>query len=103
MNAQISRQPVDVADRLQKLPPVAYFDNTNGLANASTDAPIIAVKRGVSGCYPVYVDRDAATLNEWEGVTKAQAEAMYAGSMFGWEVPAADPDMYDENGKFRRA
>ena len=33
------------------------------------------------------------------GVTPAQAEAMLAGSMFGWNVPAANPKNYDKDGK----
>lgn len=40
----------------------------------------------------------AQSLNASIGVTPAQAEAMKAGSIFGWEVPAADPANYAEDG-----
>ena len=43
----------------------------------------------------------ADTANKIHGVTKAQEEAMLSGSMFGWNVPAAKPWMYDESGKPR--
>ncbi len=48
-------------------------------------------------------DRDVKAVNREIGVTAAQAEAMKAGSMFGWNVPAADPKNYDENGKMKRS
>lgn len=41
----------------------------------------------------------AEPLNDAIGVSKAQAAAMEAGSMFGWDCPAAKPKSYDENGK----
>ena len=34
-------------------------------------------------------------------VTRAQEEAMLAGSLFGWDTPAAKPWNYDQNGKLR--
>lgn len=43
--------------------------------------------------------QEAADIaNDTIGVTKAQEAAMLAGSLFGWETPAADPRNYDENG-----
>ena len=40
-------------------------------------------------------------LNEALGVSKAHAAAMNAGSIFGWDCPAARPSAYDKNGKPR--
>ena len=38
-------------------------------------------------------------LAEKLGVSRAQAMAMVAGSMFGWQTQAADPCSYDEQGR----
>lgn len=63
---------------------------------------LICIKRGESGYYPsdwntsdrernMQIRDDA---NESLGVTTAQRQAMEAGSMFGWDVPGADPANY---------
>ena len=43
--------------------------------------------------------RFAEDNNGKNSVTKAQEAAMLAGSMFGWQTPAADPRNYDEQGQ----
>ena len=72
----------------------------------STDE-IGIVKCGKMGYYPT--DRKPIDglsgqetvnlLNEQEGVTRAEASAMNAGSLFGWDIPAANPQNYDIEGK----
>ena len=68
---------------------------------------IVIYKRGETGYYktdiPYTTKEDARALvdehNARGGVSKAQEAAMAAGSMFGFDVPAADPSNYDENGQ----
>lgn len=43
--------------------------------------------------------RAANEMNRELGITPAQSEAMKMVSMFGWNVPGADPKNHDENGK----
>jgi hypothetical protein len=64
------------------------------------------IRRGEMGFYPLKDEHmrklPADELNAEMGITKGQAEAMSAGSMFGWHVPGADPANYDEDGRFRQ-
>ncbi len=71
-----------------------------------TTGEMIVITKGEKGYTPTGIyPQDAnpkesvAAMNETNGVTKAQAAAMVAGSMFGWATPAADPKNYDENGE----
>lgn len=73
----------------------------------STTNEVVGVHRGVSGYSPTregnmpwYGQATADKLNEDLGVTKAQATAMMSGSMFGWDIPAANPDNYDSEGRY---
>ena len=71
---------------------------------------VIIIKHGESGYYRCeYSTEDKAFNREFAndrnanlGVSKAQVEAMIAGSMYGWDVPAADPKSYDVNGTLLR-
>lgn len=68
---------------------------------------IVIIKKGESGYCRTdkYGHGRAEALdivdeyNERGGVSRAQAAAMLAGSMFGWETPAADPKNYDAQGR----
>ena len=68
---------------------------------------VVILKRGETGYYRTDIpftsrEEAKALVDEYNrrlGVTKAQAAAMSAGSMFGFHVPAADPANYDEDGQ----
>lgn len=72
---------------------------------------LIIIKRGEAGYYRCEFSTDdrvynrdlADDRNANLGVSKGQEEAMIAGSMFGWDVPSADPARYDESGRPVRA
>jgi len=57
--------------------------------------------QGESTSDPVMNRQIATAKNTLLGVTRAQEEAMLAGSLLGWNVPAAKPWNYDQNGKPR--
>ena len=67
---------------------------------------IILVKKGETGFFKTDLpdmgrEKNRAFVletNEKLGVSRAQAAAMLAGSMFGWQTQAADPCSYDEQG-----
>ncbi|MCM1295926.1 MAG: hypothetical protein NC311_10330 [Muribaculaceae bacterium] len=75
-----------------------------------SNGEVIILTRYVDGYVPLqrkldtpeekaaYVERGNKNLK----VTKAQEAAMLAGSMFGWDTPAAKPKNYDENGKAKK-
>jgi len=70
---------------------------------------MIRIVRGESGCHPCNsaglspetVRFKVNDENQLRHITRAQEEAMLAGSLFGWDTPAAKPWHYDQNGKPR--
>jgi hypothetical protein len=72
---------------------------------------LILIRRNGPGYYPCNYSADnpetnrknAAYKNTELGVTRAQEKAMLAGSLFGWDAPAAKPWHYDQNGNLRPA
>lgn len=80
---------------LSKLPDTCY-------STSDYSGEVILIKKGELGYYltPYSVqDRNknreiADSLNVQQGVTRAQAEAMKAGSIFGWDIPAVDPEYW---------
>ena len=74
-------------DLASRLPPMCH-------ARHPTDGTIVLIRRGEMGFQPVETTLSAELLNALlEPVpTPRQIEAMLIGSMFGWDVPGADPD-----------
>lgn len=79
----------DVLEILAKLPPLC------GARMPGTNAPI-ALKRGVRGYWEWSSLETPEAFNERLGITEVQVECMQNGSLFGWDVPAADFDYMTE-------
>jgi hypothetical protein len=60
----------------------------------STGEPIL-IRRGVAGFWPMFPSFDPEAFNTRHGISPAQVQAMMCGSMFGWDVPAADPATHE--------
>ena len=89
------RGGIQVIPLLQSLPEKCF-------SALESTGEIITVTKGekgytTTGQYPqegVSPKEAAAALNDAAGITRAQEAAMVAGSMFGWDTPAADPKNY---------
>ena len=96
---RIQRECIQIIPLRQSLPEKCF-------SALESTGEIITVSKGEKGYTPtgqypqngVSPKEAAATLNDAAGVTKAQEAAMVAGSMFGWDTPAADPKNYDTKG-----
>ncbi len=73
------------------LPELAFVANTLHAQGPHGEPPVLAIRRFESGYSPIYTRASAADLNAGRGVTPEQAKCMLVGSMFGWDVPGADP------------
>ena len=87
-SAQAALRPArcDVLATLQKLPPVC-------LTRSKVTRAVIAIRRGELGYYLVDARLSPEEFNRRHGITPEQVTAMENGSLHGWEVPEADPDI----------
>jgi len=84
----------------EKLPPVCMTVlPSNGALIKITHMEKGYSYSDISSDDPVENKELAKYINNVMGVSKEQEAAMVAGSMFGWNVPAANPRNYDDNGK----
>ena len=94
----LSKTALDEAEirlaRLDRLPEMCATQLT-GTGEA------IVIKRGETGFWPLAQGTTVDAFNMLFDATPPQIVAMEAGSMFGWNVPGADPDRYDESGRPR--
>jgi len=82
------------SSHLLKLPELCYT------TLPSNQGQVIAIRRGEPGYYPIVTALTAEELNGDANITAAQISAMLAGSLFGWDVPGADPERYTADGRF---
>lgn len=114
----IDQTHLEVGDQLYHICEFAERMERNGNTYAPKEPPLppkcfstlpssgelIVIDRYQSGYTPGRIPEGkdaketAEQRNRLLGVSKAQEAAMLAGSLFGWDTPAAKPKNYDENG-----
>lgn len=77
----------DIKDVLEDLPEICCV-------KPSKDDEWVMVQRGVQGHYPMHRRIDPLQYNRDIELTAPQYEAMLAGSVFGFDVPGADPECW---------
>ena len=91
---------MEILRQQKKLPRIAW-------AELDSSHEVVAICYGESGyhkwepegCIAMTPSEIVDALNKKAGISKSQAAAMKAGSLFGWHCPAADPRNYDELGR----
>ncbi len=74
-----------------------------------SDGSLIYILHGENGYHPSEDSRGNPDQNRYmanyrnrcRGISPAQEQAMFNGSLFGWDTPAADPTQYNEQGQVR--
>lgn len=84
---------------------IACFDRLPEMCatRLSKTGEAVVLKRGEAGYWPLPEGWTVERFNAAFAPTPAQVAAMEAGSLFGWDVPAADPANYDSAGRPRSA
>lgn len=59
----------------------------------------IRIDRGVMGYFDLPNEFAINVANSMWGASQKHVSAMLVGSMFGWDVPLANPDRYDDEGQ----
>jgi hypothetical protein len=96
-------------DRLNAFPTHVVVSLDGLHSPAGNPAPYGLVTPGERGFSPIYsplpIDEiDAIVVRKYatRAPSPAEREAALVGSMFGWDVPGADPAQYADNGRFGR-
>jgi hypothetical protein len=79
---------------LFRLPAIAF-------ATLAVTGETVALRLGEARYYRVETGKSADELNYLYGVSPAQARAMLAGVLLGWDTRLADPELYDASGGLR--
>ena len=68
---------------------VSFISSDHPSFPAAVGVGMIAIKVGEQGYFPIYTKLSMRDLNDGRDIPASVIESAVAGSMFGWDVPAA--------------